>query len=425
VSAPHQFSKNLQWMHGKQLRRLHSFPRFLWHRFWDDQCFEAAAALAYTTLLALVPLGAVSLTIISAFPQFQAAKEELLDFLFTQFVPSAGSAVKSYLEPLFTRASALTVPGVIALMVSAVLMMNSIESACNHIWRAPTARPPLQRFVVFWAALTLGPLLLAASLVVSGYLKTLPLVQQAATAVPIGQQLLKFLPGLIAFMGFTLSYIIVPHRAVRWRHALIGGLLATFLFEVAKRAFVWYVATFPATQQVYDALSLLPIFLLWLYILWLIVLLGASLTSSLAAYRFALDQPPVAEEQWLIYALRVLGHLKLALGRGEGLHERDLRERIPGLTDDLLQRFLSDFDQLKLIARTEDGLWVLSRDLNQVTLLDLYRTGHYPLPTAPPERTPGDIWEVQLQKQLAKCADQAHTLMSLPLQQFFVGAAGN
>ena len=110
---------------ARALKKFQSFPRFLWLRFWDDQCFEAAAALAYTTMLAMVPQGAVSLSIISAFPQFSMVKEQLLEFLFTQFVPSAGVRIKVYIEPLFDRASSLTVPGVIALMVSAVLMMNS------------------------------------------------------------------------------------------------------------------------------------------------------------------------------------------------------------------------------------------------------------------------------------------------------------
>ena len=117
----------LSW-HRRNLIKFHSFPRFLWTRFWDDQCFEAAGALAYTTMLAMVPLGAVSLAIISAFPQFQTVKEQLLEFIFTQFVPSAGISIKQYIEPLFDRASSLTIPGVIALMVSAVLMMNSIET---------------------------------------------------------------------------------------------------------------------------------------------------------------------------------------------------------------------------------------------------------------------------------------------------------
>jgi membrane protein len=414
----------LDW-HSFKLKKLHSFPRFLWHRFWDDQCFEAAGALAYTTMLAIVPLGAVSLSIISAFPQFQLVKEQLLEFLFTQFVPSAGSAIKQYIEPLFDRASALTVPGVIALMVSAVLMMNSIESTFNRIWRAPTARPPLSRFVVFWTALTLGPLLLAASLAITGYARSLPFLQHAAAqADELGATttLLALAPVLIEFVAFTLSYIIVPHRDVRWRHACAGGLLATLLFELAKRAFVWYIAAFPATKQIYDALSLLPIFILWLYILWLIVLLGASFASSLAAYRFERDQPPVAPDEWLPLALRVLGQLKQAQLRGDGMSNADLKERIAHLTDDLLQRFFADFDALKLVSRTELGRWILARDLSSVTLLELYRTGHYPLPTRTPEPALGESWELILRKQLTRLAEQNHLALMQPLAGFFANS---
>jgi membrane protein len=404
------------------LKTFHSFPRFLWTRFWDDQCFEAAGALAYTTMLAIVPLGAVSLSIISAFPQFQTVKEQLLEFLFTQFVPSAGSSIKQYIEPLFDRASALTIPGVIALMVSAVLMMNSIESAFNRIWRAPTARPPMARFVVFWAALTLGPLLLAASLAMTGYARGLPMLQRAAsTADQLGatSTMLALVPVLIEFIAFTLSYVIVPHREVRWRHAAAGGLLATILFELGKRAFVWYVAAFPATRQIYDALSLLPIFILWLYICWLIALLGASFASSLSAYRFERDQPPVAPDEWLPLALRVLGQLKQAQQRGDGMSSSDLKERIANLTDDLLQRFLADFDALKLVQRTELGRWVLARDLNSVTLLEVYRTGHYPLPTRAPELCLGEPWEHVLRKQLARLAEQNHLALTQPLAGFY------
>jgi membrane protein len=411
--------QSLAW-HSQKLKKFHSFPRFLWNRFWDDQCFEAAGALAYTTVLAMVPLGAVSLSIISAFPQFQSAKAQLLEFLFTQFVPSAGSAIMQYVEPLFGRAQALTIPGVIALMVSAVLMMNSIESTFNRIWRVPIPRPPLARFVVFWTALTLGPLLLAASLVVSGYARSLPLLQQAAHQTEgLGISWLGIAPVAFAFFAFTLSYVIVPHCTVRWRHALLGGMVATILFDLAKRVFVWYVATFPATKQIYDALSLLPLFLLWLYVLWLIVLLGASLASSLAAYRFEHDKPPVLPEEWLPLALRVLGQLKSAQLRGGGLTSSDLKERVANLTDDLLQRFLADFDALKLVSRSELGTWVLSRDLSAITLLELYRTGHYPLPTHAPEPILGEAWELQLRKQLSKLAEQNSVILAQPIAGFY------
>ena len=397
------------------LQRLQKFGQFLSKRFWDDQCFEAAAALAYTTMLALVPLGAVSLSIMAAFPQFQTAKQALLEFIFTQFVPSAGSSMKGYIEPLFDRASSLTIPGVIALMVSAVLMMNSIESAFNRIWRAPTERPPLQRFVVFWAALTLGPMLLGASLVMSGYLRTLPFFHGDT----VEREFLRFMPALTAFVGFTLSYIIVPHHIVRWRHALAGGLFATVLFEAAKRGFAWYVGAFPATQQIYDALYLVPIFMLWLYILWLIALFGASLASTLGAFRFEEGAPEIPPQAWLLYAMRVLGQLKAAQLRGEGLDNQDLKQRIPGLTDDLLQRFLADFDALKMVTRTELGRWVLVRDLQSVTLLDIYRTGNYPLPTEPPDRSVGEPWERELQQKLSGLADDTHRVLLQPIAQFF------
>ena len=413
---------NIQNWQRRTLIKFHSFPQFLWTRFWDDQCFEAAGALAYTTMLAIVPLGAVSLSIISAFPQFQIVKEQLLEFIFTQFVPSAGSSIKQYIEPLFDRASALTIPGVIALMVSAVLMMNSIETSFNRIWRAPTARPPMARFVVFWSALTLGPLLLAASLVMTGYARTLPLLEKAAAhADEIGASalVLSLVPVLIEFIAFTLSYAIVPHREIRWRHAAAGGLIATIFFEIAKRGFVWYVATFPATRQIYDALSLLPIFILWLYVLWLIVLLGASFAASLAAYRFEQDQPPVPRDEWLPLALRVLGQLKQAQQRGDGMSSADLKERIANLTDDLLQRFLSDFDALKLVQRTELGRWVLARDLGSVSLVELYRTGHYPLPTRAPEPILGEPWEAILRKQLTRLAEQNYLALNQPLSVFF------
>lgn len=407
---------------ARALKKFQSFPRFLWLRFWDDQCFEAAGALAYTTMLAIVPLGAVSLSIISAFPQFSLVKEQLLEFLFTQFVPSAGVKIKVYLEPLFDRASSLTVPGVIALMVSAVLMMNSIESSFNRIWRAPSSRPPLSRFVVFWTALTLGPLLLAASLAMTGYARTLPMLQAAASqADQIGASpwLLVMATIVIEFVAFTLSYVIVPHRTVYWRHALAGGLLATFLFEIAKRAFVWYVASFPGTAQIYDALALLPIFILWLYILWLIALLGASFAASLAAYRFEIDQPPVEPDEWLPLALRVLGQLKQAQLRGDGLSNQDLKERVPHLTDDLLQHFFADFNALKLVSLTEMGRWLLARDLSTVTLLELYRTGHYPLPTHLPEPRLGESWEQVLRKQLIRLAEANQITLAQPLSSFF------
>ena len=153
--------------------------------------------------------------------------------------------------------------------------------------------------------------------------------------------------------------------------------------------------------------------------LWLIALLGASFAASLAAYRFEKDQPPVPPDEWLPLALRVLGHLKQAQLRGDGMDSSDLKERIANLTDDLLQRFLTDFDALKLVQRTELGRWVLARDLNSTSLVELYRTGNYTLPTRAPEPTLGAPWEVILRKQLTRLAEQNYLALNQPLSVFF------
>jgi membrane protein len=398
-------------------KRSVAFAKFLWKRFWDDNCFEAAGALSYTTLFALVPLGAVGLAIVSAFDAFEAVKSRALEFIFQQFVPSAGTEVLGQLNNFFEKASHLSVPGVIALIVSAILMMNSIEDAFSRIWRVPVKRTPVARFLVFWTALTLGPLLIAGSLALSAYVLSLPFISETANQFGLQERLLVILPFFITFVGFTLSYMIVPNRPVRWRHAALGGVLATLLFEVAKLIFAWYLRTFPATQQVYGGLSSIPIFILWIYILWLIALLGASVASSLGAFRFDEKVRPILPEEILPMALRVLGQLRFAQLHGRGMSSGDIKARVEGLTEELLSGFLSDFDALQLTTRSEFGTWMLARDLNAVTLLDLYRTGHYPLPTKNPELKVAASWEQALSKTTCKLSEQTRDALNLSLAQ--------
>lgn len=398
-------------------KRSVAFMRFLWHRFWDDQCFEAAGALAYTTLFALVPLGAVGLALISAFDAFEAVKSRALQFVFEQLVPSAGSEVLTQFNSFFEKAAQLSVPGILALIVSAVLMMNSIEDAFNRIWRVPTKRPPLARFVVFWTALTLGPLLIAASLAISAYLLSLPFISRTAESLGLSSLLLRFLPFFITLVAFTSSYLIVPHRGVRFRHAIAGGAVAAVLFELAKRIFAWYLATFPATREIYGGLSAIPIFILWIWLLWLIVLLGASFASSLGAFRFDEEEKPVKPEEILPMALKVLGQLRQSQTAGRGMIIAHIKQRVPGLTEELLSVFLRDFDALKLVQRTELGEWVLVRDLNTVTLLDLYRTGHYPLPTTLPELAVAQPWEQCIVRTSAKLSQQTQVALGISIAQ--------
>ena len=360
-----------------------AFARFLWRRFVDDQCFEVAGALAFTTLFALVPLAAVAIAIVSLFPVFGDVRDTLTEFIFSNFVPAAGAEVQAYLFSAAEAAAQLRAVGVIALIVSALVTMNSIEETFNRIWRVSHGRPPLARFVVFWTALTLGPMLIVSGVAVSSYLFSLPLLQGANLIRDVRDHgLLPVLPFLVTLAGFTLSYLVVPNIPVRFRHAFTGALLATLLFEATKRAFGLYVTSYSSYQAVYGALVAIPVFLLWIYLSWVIVLLGASLASSLGAFNYQHDRREPQPREFLASLVDILGALRRAQLAGKALTQADLAHQMPRLSDDALSRVLEDLDRLRVIQRTDLGGWVLSRDLSRMSLRELYRELPYGLPIA-------------------------------------------
>lgn len=396
-----------------------AFSRFLWRRFVDDQCFEVAGALAFTTLFALVPLAAVALAIVALFPVFGSVRDTLTEFIFSNFVPAAGAEVQAYLFAAAEAASQLRAIGVIALIVSALVTMNSIEETFNRIWRVSHGRPPLARFVVFWTALTLGPMLIVSGVAVSSYLFSLPLLQGANLILEARDHgLLPLLPFLVTLAGFTLSYLVIPNTPVRFRHALTGALLATLLFEATKRGFGLYVSSYSSYQAVYGALVAIPVFLLWIYLSWVIVLLGASLAASLGAFNYQHDRREPQPREFLPALVDLLGALRRAQLAGRGLTQTELGQQMPRLSDDALSRLLDDLDRLKVVQRTDLGGWVLSRDLNRMSLRELYRELPYGLPIA---GHPVEGGSLAVAQALEQCAQAAETAMDMRLADLLDG----
>ena len=364
--------------HRIDRERLRAFALFLWQRFVDDKCFETAGALSYTTLFAIVPLLAAVLAIVSAFPVFAEWRDRFSDFIFRNFVPSAGNAVQGFLLQFADNASKLTAVGILFLLISALMMMASIEDRFNRIWRVPTKRSHGSRLLLYWAALTIGPLLVVGVLVlVSRFIAT-----GGPDAQP-GAQSGMWLTGLsfvLTWLILLAMYMLIPNRTVTFRYAGIGAAIAAILFEVARALFAFYVTHVPSYQQIYGALAAAPLFLIWVYFSWVIVLLGASLAAAMAAfdYRPVSEQLPAGCE--FIGLLRVLQHFAVAQREGKGLHSQELCRRERFLSDDLIQRYLGDLHAAGLVTRAEAGEWVLSRDLATVDLADLYRAGHYRLP---------------------------------------------
>jgi membrane protein len=360
--------------------RMRTFGLFVWRRFVDDKCFETAGALSYTTLFALVPLTAAVFGILSALPAFSGVGARIEQFLFNSFVPAAGRAVQHYLLEFASNARKLTTIGIIVFVFSALAMMANIEERFNRIWRVSARRPPVPRFLVYWAALTLGPLLIVIGLTLTSYLAALPLIGQGDMHSTLTRRLWSVLPFIVTLIGLFAMYMLVPNRPVPWRHAAVGGLLAALLFRFARWAFGTYVSNVPSYEQIYGQLAVIPIFLIWVYLSWVIVLLGASITASLSAFEYRptdADLPTGAE---FLGLLHVIKHLVRMQHHGRGMSGEALLHCEHFMSDDLLERYLDDLQQVKLVRRTDDDEWVMARNLDDVALATLYNVGNYHMP---------------------------------------------
>lgn len=266
---------------------LHAFwlwLKLLWKRIDNDAMTTQAGNLAFVSLLALVPLIAVVFALFAAFPVFSDISVQLKNFIFTNFMPAAGNTLKRYLEQFVANVHRMTAVGAVGLIVTALLLMHSVDSALNAIWRSDKKRPLVYSFAVYWMILTLGPLLAGASLAISSYLLSLKWINVTGVTSLV-DQMLRFFPLLLSWLSFWLLYSIVPTQRVPSRDALTGALVAGLLFELGKKGFALYVTMFPSYQLIYGVLAVIPILFLWVYWTWCIVLLGAEITVTLDDYR--------------------------------------------------------------------------------------------------------------------------------------------
>ncbi|MEK8080659.1 virulence factor BrkB family protein [Pseudomonas sp. XK-1] len=351
------------------------FWRFLLQRFLADRGANNAAALTYTTLFAVVPMMTVTFSMLSAIPAFQDTGEQIQSFIFRNFVPSAGETLQQYLRDFTTQARQLTWIGVVILAATAFWMLVTIEKAFNTIWRVRQPRRGVSSFLLYWAILSMGPILLGGGFAISTYIASLSLISGPDALLGV-QTLLKFMPLLFSVAAFTLLYATVPNAQVPMRHALLGGLFAAVLFEVAKMLFGLYVRLFPGYQLIYGAFATVPLFLLWIYVSWLIVLFGAEVVCNLGS-----------SHQWRKRAvprlLVVLGVLRVFHERqqsGFKVRLRDVQRQGWMLAEHEWEEVLEFLEQQQLIASTGSGTWVLSRDLGQYTLAQLLSRSPWPLP---------------------------------------------
>lgn len=364
--------------------------RFAVRRLNEERLPQVAGSLTFTTVLALVPMVTVALALFTTFPMFNTFRTSLDAYFVQSVMPKAiANTILGNINQFASKATRLSAVGAIGLILTTIIMMMTIDRAFNHIWRVKSVRSFTQRLVVYWAIMTLGPLLIGVSFTSTSYLLTA--TSDLVGSVPFFSAAVYTLISVLLMTGaFTLLYIAVPNRIVDWRDAAAGGLLAAVAFEIAKRLFVVFVAKFPTYTVIYGALAALPLFLLWLYVSWLIALIGAVLAAAL---------PIVKYERWwhvgspgsaFIDAMAILEvlHEARADGRSAAVDTRTIRSRTRLGFDEseaLLQKMLDAGWVGRIKAempkrtqfgkRVTDGLdtWALLINPEKLKVADVYR----------------------------------------------------
>lgn len=345
------------------------FLRFVALRLRDDRCMEQAASLTFTTLLSLVPLITIMLTVFAAFPVFADMSSAIKSYVLSNMLPeTGGKIISSYVEQFAQSASRLTAMGITFLGIAAMMMIMTIDNAFHRIYRVSRQRKLVQRVLVYWAVITLAPLLVGASLSMTSWLTGLS-VGYTQHLPWGGIVMLKVFPLILTASAFTMLFNVVPNRYVPIRHALVGGCVAAIAFECMNTGFAYYISHFPTYKLVYGAFASLPIFLLWIYLSWLMLLFGAVITASIPHWRgeHALTDDPATQ---LYYALHMLKAMDEGLATGEiqVLHGLSRQLRIGYEQAESILQKLSD---IKIVSKLSGEGWVMVRAPEYVTASDI------------------------------------------------------
>ena len=339
-------------------------------RFSADRCSENAAALTYMSLFALVPLLTVLYTMASAIPTFQGMEAQMQEFLFEHLMPDSSSEIESYLNDFSSQAKSLTGPGIIFLVITAVLMLRNIEKAFNLIWRARENRSPVSSFLLYWAVLSLAPVTIGLALGISTYLSSFADALEAYDVIGIKAIFLKSTPLLLSTAGFSLLYVAVPNCRVPFKHCLIGGVIAAFAFHIARAIFTKVVVGSSYTF-IYGAFAAVPLFLLWIYLSWNIVLMGGILVHSLSAYQTA-EQ---ARRPTVLKALDILYLFWQKQQTGGSVREIELLNNthpvVRGLDSETWRELRDLFIKHRIITQDDKGRYLLRRDLDSIKFWQL------------------------------------------------------
>ena len=257
---------------------------YILRHFYLSNAMQVASSLAFTSLLSLVPLLTVMFGLFGEISVLQNFSTLIQNFIFANFVPEFGQTIEQYIYIFSTKASQLTISGSVFLVLIAMMLLATIDNSFNRIWKIKKKRNPIKRILIYFSLLIMGPLLIGIGLALTSYLLSIPVIADVDTTFNVKTHLLGWLPFLMTSIAFILLYILVPNCYVYKKYAVLAGVICAILFELAKYGFGIYVKEMSGYENIYGALAILPLFLVWIYISWVIILFGAHITFCLSSF---------------------------------------------------------------------------------------------------------------------------------------------
>ncbi|MDV2439309.1 YihY family inner membrane protein [Acinetobacter gerneri] len=394
------------------------FILFVLKRFEADRCRDQAASLTYTTLFAVVPMLTVFLVIISSIKALEPARQQLQQMIYSNFLPKTSIAFDKAFSAFTENSSNLTIIGVLFLFITTVMMLTSIETVFNRIWRIEETRNGIIGFMRYWTIISLGPILLGSAFAISSTMASMTLLSKNFAGYELdGAFVLSLISFALTALGFFILYWTIPNRSIPVKSAAIAGVFGAITFTLLKNLFGFVMTNFTSYTLIYGAFAAVPIFLLWIFLSWNIVLLGVEISFALTAFHTGKIQTRhpvlmILDILELFYKKQKVGGTVTdsealdILGRGE-------IGRWPA--------YVLMLEKQNLITRTENNEYVLVRNLDTVDFWSFYKKLPYPLPRRDDVNNihPDDLWMEKIGPMLNDADDFLAAKLSVPLSTVF------
>ncbi len=394
------------------------FVLFVIRRFEADRCREQAGSLTYTTLFAVVPMLTVFLVIISSIKALEPARQQLQHLIYSNFLPRTTIAFDKALNAFTDKSSNLTIIGILFLFITTVMMLTSIETVFNRIWRVRETRGGIIGFMRYWTIISLGPILLGSAFVISSAVASLNILSNNFAGYEVdGEFIFWGISFALTILGFFILNWTIPNRSVPIKAALIAGTFSAVVFELLKNLFGFIMSNFTSYEIVYGAFAAVPIFLLWIFLSWNIVLLGVEISYALTAFNTGKEP----KRHPIIMFLDLLELFYHKQQRGESVSDE---EALVVLGRDEIGRwptYVLMLEKQNLVKRTDDNEYVLARNLSQVDFWSFYTQLPYPLPRRNDVANirADDEWMKRLGPALVESDDYLAAKLSIPLSTIF------